>query len=431
MPQPPNCAIVIISPPGSDAPDDAVLRSVQAADDGRVFARLLPIPVPCRQGRAAAWRQGLQDGAASGADWVFLLDAGERLHPEAMHLLAPALAGYDVLWGALEVEDAAGNWAAPRISRFAARTGPEFFHMALRWWVGGSLLIRAAAAQELGKALGEGEGWFAAALLHLWASARCLKACMPLTRAAELPEVPAADRAVLVDELARNPRFIEIPFGNETLKLPYSGRNPALEREQLRGMFYEQADLMSLRALVPEGATIVDIGANTGNHTLFFAKVLKAGRVIPFEPNPDTVGFLKAMITANGLTNVDTSQLGIALGAAEGRADISTGRRGYLGTARMKAASAGDVPVRPLGTLVREKVDLLKIDVEDMEVDVLSGAEALIMRDRPLLMLEIMDENILPILDITKRLGYTVRDIFADFDYANYLLMPGAAEDRK
>ena len=428
MPAKPRLAIVIITPPGRDAPEAEVLQSVRAANDGRVFAPTAPI-IAVGAGRAEAWQRGLAEARAGGAEWIFLLDAGELLHPDALAMLAPALAAYDIVWGGAEITAPDGTLQAPRRAKFSGQSRAELHHMALEWWVGGSHLMRAAAGVISPEDAGD-PAWFARYLSRLWRARRCLKTAQPLTRVPALAELSPEDRQFLIEDLVRHPCFIELQQFGEPLKLPYTGRNPALEREQLRGLFSEQPDLMVLKALLPGPGTIVDIGANTGNHTLFFARILKAKTVILIEPNPDAIGFLKAMIAENRLDNVDVSCLGTAIGAATGRAGIATGRRGHLGTARLRADAGGAIEVRPLGEMITQKVDLLKIDVEDMEEDVLKGAEALIRRDRPLLMLEVQDENLLPILDITDGLGYTVRHIFADFGYANYIFMPGAAEER-
>lgn len=409
-------------------PEAAVMESVKAADDSCVFGSVMQI-VSCSESFPAGWQKGVSEALATGAEWIFFLDAAETLHPQAFHMLAPALANYDVVWGGLEI-NAGEQFKAPRITKFAARMLPEFYHMALNWWVGGSHLVRAETASKIAVEVVDDAFWRVEYFSRLWRGSRCLKTAQPLTRTHRLPDISDADKAFLIEDLARQPCFMEVSCSGDSLKLPYTGCNAALEREQLRGMFYEQADLLALKPIVPEGAVIADIGANTGNHTLFFARVLKASTVIPVEPNPDAIRHLKRMIAENSLENVDPSLLGIAVGASSGHAQVITGRRGHLGTARMKMIDDGSVPVRPLDELITETIDVLKIDVEDMEIDVLKGAEELIRRDRPILMIEVQDENLLPILDITCRLGYTVKKIFADFGYANYLLMPGAAEDR-
>ena len=48
------------------------------------------------------------------------------------------------------------------------------------------------------------------------------------------------------------------------------------------------------------GLTALDIGANIGNHTIFFAEIF--AKVIAFEPNPKTHSVL--IINTNNLNNV-------------------------------------------------------------------------------------------------------------------------------
>ena len=65
-------------------------------------------------------------------------------------------------------------------------------------------------------------------------------------------------------------------YGGKVLSLPYTGLNPVIEREQMRGLFFEAEELAFLADRLPRGLRIVDVGANTGNHTLFFASVMQA-----------------------------------------------------------------------------------------------------------------------------------------------------------
>ncbi len=85
-------------------------------------------------------------------------------------------------------------------------------------------------------------------------------------------------------------------YGARALKLPYTGLNPVIEREQMRGLFFEEEELRFLAERLPRGLRIVDAGANTGNHTLFFATVMEAEIVIPIEPLPRAVAAIRAMV---------------------------------------------------------------------------------------------------------------------------------------
>jgi hypothetical protein len=52
---------------------------------------------------------------------------------------------------------------------------------------------------------------------------------------------------------------------------------------------YEKGTLFILRALLKEGDLMVDVGANIGLMSIFAADLVKeSGKVIAFEPNPDT-----------------------------------------------------------------------------------------------------------------------------------------------
>src|SRR5687767_12439476 len=51
-----------------------------------------------------------------------------------------------------------------------------------------------------------------------------------------------------------------------------------------RSTFFEAGLLSKVRSRIPPGSTILDVGANIGNHTVFFASFCDAKNVIAFEP---------------------------------------------------------------------------------------------------------------------------------------------------
>ena len=114
----------------------------------------------------------------------------------------------------------------------------------------------------------------------------------------------------MLQRLADEPVFLPIIHGDDVYHLPYTGRNAGIEREQSRGLFFEAMELEELRKVVKPGAHVVDVGANTGNHTIFFAGPMEAASVVPFEPLPAAAAALRASVERNALTNVDLSRLG-------------------------------------------------------------------------------------------------------------------------
>lgn len=149
---------------------------------------------------------------------------------------------------------------------------------------------------------------------------------------------------------------------------------------------YELEMLEDVRARVPTGGLVLDVGANIGNHTLFLSMVA-ACRVEAFEPNPELCDALRRSIAINGLTDqVHLHETG--LGRAVGHARFGVSSPANLGGQHLELGEGG-LRVGVLDHFVFEgPVQAIKIDVEGMEIDVLEGARELLKRDRPLLYVE-------------------------------------------
>jgi len=158
----------------------------------------------------------------------------------------------------------------------------------------------------------------------------------------------------------------------------------------------------ALQSLVPEGGFVVDAGANIGAYTIPLAhRVGRGGRVLAFEPFRLLFQLLTANVALNGLTNVFTHQ--VALGDAPGTVsahgpDFSTYNlmssfqvkdQGYSERERgwtMKYAEEAEViHILPLDAYLHElpRLDLLKVDVEDMEEAVILGARQTLAQHHP------------------------------------------------
>lgn len=161
-----------------------------------------------------------------------------------------------------------------------------------------------------------------------------------------------------------------------------------------QGRFYEEAELEALLPLLPAGATVLDIGANTGNHALFLALFAGAARVVVIEPNPLALEPLVGNVLANNLAEViDLSHLGFGLGATNSAGWGMKRHERNLGATRMRPGE-GSLAVRRGDDVFADlNPDLVKIDVEGMEMDVLAGLEVLIARARPLILIEVLATN--------------------------------------
>lgn len=164
---------------------------------------------------------------------------------------------------------------------------------------------------------------------------------------------------------------------------------------------YEWAETAIVAQLLRAGATAIDVGANIGYYTaLFRCLVGHQGSVHAFEANPFTAALLKLSMARNGWDDVTINA--VAIGDAAGNlqvrpmdldlalADASLNLGGWS----LQEAAAGEwqIPVVPLDQYVRdnhiEKLHFLKVDVEGFELKVLDGADTVIRKLRPYIMME-------------------------------------------
>jgi FkbM family methyltransferase len=153
---------------------------------------------------------------------------------------------------------------------------------------------------------------------------------------------------------------------------------------------YERDIVRLIHHLCKPGQSILDIGANIGAHTLRFAKVVgDTGQVWAFEPTDYAFNKLTRNVLLNPFTNVT------ALQCALGDKDLPRQQVAFRSSWRTdgrQALEPGIVDCLRLDTWCRQhqhpKVDLIKLDVDGLEYEVLHGAEELLARNAPLLLIE-------------------------------------------
>lgn len=109
---------------------------------------------------------------------------------------------------------------------------------------------------------------------------------------------------------------------NITMYLPHYGEDYIQSTLVLSSNFYESDELKYLRkAYLKGGNVILDIGANIGNHTVFFSKICNAERIYAFEPITETYDTLCRNIDLNHIEDRVVAY-NVALGDVSGRAKI-------------------------------------------------------------------------------------------------------------
>ncbi len=151
-----------------------------------------------------------------------------------------------------------------------------------------------------------------------------------------------------------------------------------------------EADL--LQQLINQGDYIVEAGANIGAHTLLFSyRVGETGQVWAFEPQRLVFQTLCANLALNSCQNVVAREQGLGEAAEIWMAPTPDPHRvnNFGGLALHPNAAIGEpVQITTIDALELPRCQLIKADVEGMELAVLRGATATLERCRPILYLE-------------------------------------------
>jgi FkbM family methyltransferase len=156
---------------------------------------------------------------------------------------------------------------------------------------------------------------------------------------------------------------------------------------ELYGEYSERA-IVVFDQMLSAGQIVVDIGANIGAQTLFFAKkVGPEGSVLAFEPRRLTFQTLCGNMAINSITNVHCWNT--AVGARQGEIfvpRIDHERAIDLAAIEMGTATSGDrVPLIAIDDMNLPRCEVMRIAAPGMESAILEGAASLLSRVKPIL----------------------------------------------
>jgi FkbM family methyltransferase len=183
-------------------------------------------------------------------------------------------------------------------------------------------------------------------------------------------------------------------------------------RQIRRGTFHTaEPEYSLLDSMIKSGQWVLDIGANIGHYTRRFSELAgPGGRVLAFEPVPETFTLLAANLKRARCTNVT-----LINAAASDKAEtvgfaipsFKTGMKNYYEAHIASSADAGGLSVLTLSIdslALPNRVAMVKIDAEGHEYPVLQGMLELLRRDHPLLIVETDSEQVVQLLS---GLGYS------------------------
>jgi FkbM family methyltransferase len=160
----------------------------------------------------------------------------------------------------------------------------------------------------------------------------------------------------------------------------------------------------------------VDVGAFVGNHSVFFAKYCKADRVVAFEPFPETYRLLDHNIRLNQLTPKITA-INKAVSDEPGSLTMSIVSKKNRGMNRIDADGRTRVEVTTLDSELADNempIHFLKIDTEGYGSKVIQGAESILRRHKPVIVVEVDPEPLADISDLLHQFGYMAKSCHND-----------------
>jgi FkbM family methyltransferase len=152
-----------------------------------------------------------------------------------------------------------------------------------------------------------------------------------------------------------------------------------------------------IRPHLKPGSIAIDVGAHIGNFTVPMARALgPSGVVLAFEPFPQVFDCLEANVKKAANEDGDIAPVVCtqrAVGATNGKSTLYANPSNIAGASLLGNlfgnANGMPVDVVTLDSLPLDKpVSVIKIDVEGGELDVLKGAEKLLLRQHPALFIE-------------------------------------------
>lgn len=257
------------------------------------------------------------------------------------------------------------------------------------------------------------------------------RAAAPVEGAAPLSKPPEFDLPRVLRRL-RTGRPVAFPgvfvtateVEGKPLNMCWNRPRDAIQMNLSRGQFYEAEELAAIAARFPKGGVFVDIGANVGNHSLYVARILEAGRVIPVEPNPEVLPVLLANVATNRLQGqFDFRGIGLGLSNSSGGGFGIIRRPRNIGGARI-IRGTGQIRVETGDVLLQGVApSYIKIDVEGMEMKVLAGLAETLRQHRPGLFVEVDQSNYAAFEAWIPAAGYRVIDKMQRYRAnMNYLL---------
>ena len=184
---------------------------------------------------------------------------------------------------------------------------------------------------------------------------------------------------------------------------------------------YEPEETRVMDFLTDGAEQILDIGANIGWYSVWFAKRQKKAQIYSFEPMPINYRFLQKNIAANQVGG-QVSSYNYGLSDASGTFDFYSPPYGGVNASLRNVSQSKDVDIKVCLTLTLDqwvenqkvKPDFIKCDVEGAELLVFRGGRSTLAMHKPIIFSELLRKW-------AKPFGYHPNEMLDFFDGLGYV----------
>ena len=196
-----------------------------------------------------------------------------------------------------------------------------------------------------------------------------------------------------------------------------------IQRHHKQGKFYEEEELALLKKHMPDSPRILEVGANIGNHLIYYHHFIFPRDVVWIEPNPIAYEHLQINLRLNQVDHISSEYPDIGLSDRRSRANMETHPMN-VGGARAIETQKGNVELIEGDHLLQGRdFDFIKLDTEVQDIEALVGLSQTILRCRPLIFVEIFDQRCDEFTKLTTQWGYEIIESTKMYkDNSNYLI---------
>ena len=188
-------------------------------------------------------------------------------------------------------------------------------------------------------------------------------------------------------------------YNNETVHFNYV-KDDYIADSWKNGIFYENTLLEKIKSLNIDGV-YVDVGSHHGNHSIFFDKFCNSNKVISIEGNPFNFNYLNMNVNENKCKNtlhklIVSDKVGETLTMKYNTSNTGCSRvvDSVINNSNRDKNIVNNT-TDTLDNLLKneENITLIKLDIENYEYPALIGAQKIIEKHSPLIVIELHKTN--------------------------------------